>query len=600
MNQPSPALVAQSAVRRLPRWALLLLCAAYIVPGYVGRNPWKSIDIAAFGVMRELAAAPHWQAWLVPAMGQQYDAALLPYWIGAWALQLTGGWVAPELAVRLPFMLMLAGTLAAVWGAVAHLARHPGAQPVAFAFGGEADPASYARALADGALLALIATFGLAQFSHETALALAQLFCSALLFYGLAALPLKPGTGLSAAALGLVGLALSGASGIALIIGVIVTAGLLRRVRHGQMAIGVAGDLPTNWRVAAFVTLLIATAACALLAWQLNGWHWSVALPQRWVVWRDRIKLLVWFTWPAWPLVLWTLWRWRRQMLAPNQNWHLSLPVMLACVPLVAAVLTPVADRCLLLALPGLAALAAFALPTFKRSGAAFIDWFTVLFFTGCAIFIWVMWIATLTGFPPQPAANVARLAPGFHQQWQWPGFVAALAGTLAWVAIVHWRAGRHRAALWKSLVLPASGATLCWLLLMTLWLPAFDYARSYAPQMQQVRAVIGAGAPCVSVQGLTSAQITALRFHGGWVTVPLSMPRTCPWLVRNAWGQRRFEASPQGQSWQRIIDIRRPTDSSETLAVYRRSQAAPDATVLEAPGPAAAPAQSANPDLAR
>jgi hypothetical protein len=47
---------------------------------------------------------------------------------------------------------------------------------------------------------------------------------------------------------------------------------------------------------------------------------------------------------------------------------------------------------------------------------------------------------------------------------------------------------GAHRSAIWKSLVLPAGGATLCWLLLMTLWLPVLDYARSYAPQVQRIR----------------------------------------------------------------------------------------------------------------
>jgi hypothetical protein len=510
------------------------------------------------------------------------DAALLPYWIGAWILQITPGWIPPELAVRLPFMLMLTGTLAAVWGAVAHLARHPSAQPVAFAFGGEADPKSYARALADGALLALIATLGLAQFSHETAPALAQLFCMALLFYGLAALPFKPRAALTAAPLGLIGLALSGASGIALIIGAIVTVGLLR-VRSDKM--------PANWRAAAFIMLLIATAACMLLAWRLGWWHWRLALPLRRAARRDRATASLSRTRPAWPLALWTLWRWRRQALAPSQNWHLSLPVMLACVPLACALLASPSDRCLLLALPGLAALAAFALPTFKRSGAAFIDWFTVLFFTGCACFIWVMWIATLTGFPPQPAANVARLAPGFHQQWQWLGFIAALAGTLAWVLLVRWRASRHRAALWKSLVLPAGGTTLCWLLMMTLWLPAFDYARSYAAQMRQIQAVIGGGAPCVSVQGLTHAQIAALRFYGDWVTAPLSSSRVCPWLVRSAWRQHTFETSAQGQSWQHVAAIRHPVDRWETLAIYRRNQSA---IGWEAPAPAATPEQSA------
>jgi len=44
-------------VRRLPRLALLLLCAAYLMPGLLGRGPWKSEDITSFGYMMELAGS---------------------------------------------------------------------------------------------------------------------------------------------------------------------------------------------------------------------------------------------------------------------------------------------------------------------------------------------------------------------------------------------------------------------------------------------------------------------------------------------------------------------------------------------------------------
>ena len=57
MNQPTPAIVTQDAVRRLPRIALLLLCLAYLLPGFVGREPWKNADITGFGYMYELARA---------------------------------------------------------------------------------------------------------------------------------------------------------------------------------------------------------------------------------------------------------------------------------------------------------------------------------------------------------------------------------------------------------------------------------------------------------------------------------------------------------------------------------------------------------------
>jgi type II secretory pathway pseudopilin PulG len=45
-----------------------------------------------------------------------------------------------------------------------------------------------------------------------------------------------------------------------------------------------------------------------------------------------------------------------------------------------------------MLALPPLAVLAAFALPTLQRSVAAAIDWFSVGFFTLGAVAIWVIY----------------------------------------------------------------------------------------------------------------------------------------------------------------------------------------------------------------
>lgn len=554
-------------MRRLPRWALLLLCVAYVIPGYVGRAPWKNADIAAFGHMLELAGAAPGRAWLTPTlMGQPADnAALLPYWLGAWAMQLAPGWLAPELAVRAPFALMLAGTLAATWYAVYYLARNHTAQPVAFAFGGEAQTTDYARALADGGLLALIATLGLAQFSHETTPALAQLFFGTLVFYGLAALRFHPLAAAAALLAGLPGLTLSGAPGTALLYGGIVFAAAL--------APGLS-DLRPRLRLLAVAVLLAALAACMALSIALDLLRQPEPMRTQWSQWRSLGRLYLWFTWPVWPLVLWTLWRWRRQLPRLRLHRHLGLPLLIASVPLGATLLTGAGDRALLLALPALAALAAFALPTFKRGMAALIDWFTLLFFTGWAIVIWVVWVAMQTGVPAKPAANVAKLAPGFEPVFQWPAFVAALLGTLAWVALVRWRTGRHRTALWKSLVLPAAGAALCWLLLMTLWLPALDYGRSFAPQMRQVRQVVG-DSPCVLVHGLGSPQVAAVRFHGGWQPVPARGLASCPWLLVDVDALPSLPAVMPLAQWHEQARVRRPTDDNETLVLYRHRASA-------------------------
>src|SRR6218665_1116734 len=90
---PPPPSVTQQPVRPLPRWALLLLCSAYVVPGFVGREPWKSADITAFGYM--LALARGQTPWFGPLLGGMppESESLLPYWLGAWALQLAPPWL---------------------------------------------------------------------------------------------------------------------------------------------------------------------------------------------------------------------------------------------------------------------------------------------------------------------------------------------------------------------------------------------------------------------------------------------------------------------------------------------------------------------------
>ena len=571
MNKPSPAIIAQSAVHRLPRWALLLFCAAYVLPGFIGRGPWKNEDIAAFGVMRELTSAT--ARWLQPQLLGQVTGfdALLPYWMGAWAIQALP-FLDPATAVRLPFMLLLVLTLLAAWYAIYYLARSPQAQPVAFAFGGEANAIDYARAIADAGLLALIACLGLAQFSHETTPALAQLGFTTLAFYAMASSPYRRATKIAGPALGLLigmaGLALSGAPTLALLLGV---GGTLVEWTHSRWGAG-QFDAATRRHSWQWVLLIGGiTLAVSLLSLALDLWRWRIELPgtngqPAWDDWRSLGRLLLWFMWPAWPLALWTLWRWRRQLASR----HVALPLWFIGMAVASTLTTTASDRSLLLSLPPLAALAAFALPTLQRSVSALIDWFTLLFFTGCALIIWVIWIAMQTGVPRQPAANVAKLAPGFEPSFSFIAFVAALAATLAWAWLVRWRTGAHRAALWKSLVLPAGGATLCWLLLMTLWLPLLDYARSLAPLSRQVASLVDRQA-CVEVFGMGSAQVAALQYHGKLELRQATAQASCPYLLVDVVAQPRLGDAVNLPDWAFKATVRKPNDKTENLVVYKR-----------------------------
>lgn len=553
MNSPNPALVTHRAAQRLPRLALLLFCAAYVIPGVFGRDPWKNADITAFGYMVNMAEGR--ASWWAPAIGGlPSDAALLPYWLGAAFVKLLGPWLGAPLAARLPFALLLVLVLVLTWYSTYHLARTEAAQPLPFAFGGEADPVDYARAIADGALLALIATLGLLQLGHETTPELAQLASVSLLLYALCASPFRSWAPKVAALVSLPALAASGAPAIAL-------------------ALGLAGIVICRFSEHAdsrrFVPWLAAGAALAVVAaWGLDAWAWRLAAYEKPSQLMSTVKLLAWFMWPAWPIACWTLWRWRRHLLRR----HISVPLSCVAVSLVACIAMRGSDRALMLALPPLAVLAAFALPTLQRSTAAAIDWFSVFFFSACALTIWVVYIAMQTGVPARPAANVARRVVGFMPSFSLLALLLAIVGTLAWLWLVRWRTGRHQHALWKSLVLPASGVALCWLLLMTLWLPLLDYARSYRPLIERIARHVPRSA-CIAGPDLPRGQVVALEHMGGYQVdaVTPADATGCEFLLRLE-GSSRPRPAPAG--WSLVARERRPADRDEVTAVYRRGAA--------------------------
>ena len=571
MNQPSPAIVAQGAVRRLPRIALWLFCIAYVLPGFVGRGPWKSADMTAFGYMFELARGqPNWfNPPLLAGLAPSVDGPL-PYWLGAWALMLAPPWIAPDFAARIPFILLLSMTLVATWYGTYYLARSPQAQPVAFAFGGEANAPDYARAIADGGLLAFIASLGLAQLSHETTPAVAQLFFTALAFFAFSALNYRVLAPVVGGVVGLAGLGLSGAPTLAVLLGLGGAAiHLLDRSADSQERTDNASKrMLWTWLIASV------TVGVAALASILDLWHWRIDLPgATWADWRGIGRLLLWFTWPAWPLAIWTVWRWRLQLGQLKRgilHRHLALPLWWIVVMLGNTVLTGAGDRALLLALPALAALAAFALPTLSRSVAALVDWFTLLFFTGCATIIWVVWIAMQTGVPPQPAANVARLAPGFVHSFTYTAFLLAIAATIAWGWLVKWRVGRHQAAIWKSLVLPAGGAALCWLLLMTLWLPLLDFARSYTVLAQSIKRVVGDPA-CVEIHALDRGQTAAFQFHANLKLRTAGAVARCDWLLVDRDATGSLADAVDMTEWTPQYFGYRPSDRDDDVLLYRR-----------------------------
>jgi 4-amino-4-deoxy-L-arabinose transferase-like glycosyltransferase len=249
---------------------------------------------------------------------------------------------------------------------------------------------------------------------------------------------------------------------------------------------------------------------------------------------------------------------------------HVALPLLFAGVAVISMLLTGSSDRALLLGLPAMATLAAFALPTLERRLSALIDWFTLFFFSVLAMLIWGIWISMQTGLSSNGMALAGKIVPGYAPSFAWLPCIAAILGTLAWLYLVVWRVGRHRTAMWKSLVLPAGGTALCWLLLMTLWLPILDFARSYAPLVQRVSETIGKQT-CVKVYGLSAGQATAFTYHGGMQLQLLKSAASCPWLIVDADAEQSLSGINMS-GWRFVTKMRRPSDDNEDVLLYRRA----------------------------
>ena len=555
-SRVSPALVTQKAVQRLPRWALLLFCAAYVLPGLFGRDPWKNEDIASFGQMWSLALGQ--ASWLHPNVGGVLPTSggVLPYWLGGAFIKVLSPWVDPALAARLPFAVLLALILALTWYTTYHLARTKAAQPLPLAFGGEAEPADYARAVADGGVLALIATLGLLQLGHETTPELLQLTGSTLFLYGLAMAETRAVKARWAALLSLPVMAASGSPAVALMLG---AAGSVICLLSRQ------AELRQYLRWVLVSMVLAMALASGLSALGLSGWSWRLSWPD---TPGEVLRLLVWFTWPTLPLAVLTIWHWRRQV----THRHIAVPLLTALVGLLASLSMGANERALLTALPSLAVLAAFALPILQRSLGSAIDWFSVFFFTVCGILIWLGYVALHTGAPARTAERITKLVPGTEAQFSWLALIVALIGTVLWLGLVRWRTARVSHALWKSLVLPAGGVALCWLLFMTLWLPILDQARSYRALIERMRPDVPADT-MVCAPRATVALMTGLEYFGQYRVDGLAPTsgegaRHCEVLIVQLPGRA---AIPEVKGWQPRAKHNQRTRNSEQIVIYRR-----------------------------
>jgi 4-amino-4-deoxy-L-arabinose transferase-like glycosyltransferase len=564
-----PVRLPASATHALPRWGLIALCLLYILPGLIRRDPWKSDDAAGFGIMWTMARGG-WQDWLwphiaglpVPAEGP------LAFWLGALFIRLFGWLLGDALAARITTIgFFLIGALS-VWYSTYLLGRRPEAQPLRLAFGGQPEAKDYGRTLADGALLIYLACLGLLLRSHETTAEALQISLIAFAIYASVRLfesqSLRSATILGTT-LGLLVLTRGWLAPLALWSALVLTSS-----RYGEQLLQ-------------RLTLVALPMACAIgSVWPLMN---ALTQPyggnptQAWLEWNATqlappslqnlsyfLKYGIWFSWPAWPFAGWAVYAWRQQRTAL----HIALPLALATAFAILALLNPNGEESILLPLlPPLAILAAFGLPTMKRGAINAVDWFSMITLSICAAFIWIGWIAKQTGWPAQIARNAFKLAPGFKPEFNLLAFLIAAAATIAWIMVVRWRIARHPSVLWRAVVLSSGGVILCWLLLMTLWLPWLNYGKSYAGVAHQIGAKLPSSGYCVDTN-VGPAQRASFAYFGQ-VEFARFGNHDCDYLLLQDRGNSPLMKRDDESRLQLLWEGRRPSDRDERFRLYRR-----------------------------
>lgn len=526
----------------------LVVCAAWLLPGLVGHDPWKIDEAVAFGVVAEMMASGNWA---VPHLaGEPYaERAPLFFWVATLFAKLFGGVLPAHDAARLASGLFTAIAMAGVSAAAVAL-HGPRAGRIS--------------------VLLLIGCLGLLIRAHEMSTDLAGFAGLSVGLAGLAWALARPRRGGLLAGLGLA-LAFLG-DGLA----------------PALLLLALAATLPAvdpRWRTReAALAAGIALAVAAVLS---AGWPWLLwhRAPETFSLWLEAStatrwsgglsrgafadfayfpKMLAWYAWPALPLAAWTLWRARRH-LALREDLRLPLAATAVFLALLVLVAEAREVNAMPLLLP-LVLLGVAELDSLPRGAASALDWFGVTTFALFAIALWVGWVAAMTGSPEAVAQWIAREIPGYRYPFRFVPVALAALLTCIWVVVV----ARSLRTTRRAVVNWSAGITMVWMLTMTLGLPLIDQARSYRGVAGELRAALGEPA-CTLGAGVGDAQRALIDYFIGLRLVRVDSPRAarCDTLLAQESSGR---ASPvDAAAWRETWRGSRPGDRSEAFVLYRR-----------------------------
>jgi 4-amino-4-deoxy-L-arabinose transferase-like glycosyltransferase len=276
------------------------------------------------------------------------------------------------------------------------------------------------------------------------------------------------------------------------------------------------------------------------------------------------LKTLLWYAWPALPLAIWGLWRFRTQLLS-KPRFQLIITFFFLAWTFIGF-----GEDKELFALPLLIPLTTMAggsIETLKRGTAGALNWFGLILFGLMSSLIWLGWLAMLTSSPAKVKERLTILSGMPQINFSMIAFVIAVALTLIWLFAIFrtQHTNRSSATNW------AIGMTAVWTLLMTLWLPMIDSARSYHNIFTDLKRALPAKYACVSSNRVGDAQRDLLHYFANVKTqnVDTEGALNCDlYLIQDEKSREKVEPGPD---WKLIWSGKRVTERRESFRLFQR-----------------------------
>ena len=518
---------------------LLILCAVWICMGLIGHAPWKPFESHAISSIKTILDTGNY---IAPSAASNAHIANPPlYYLSAAA---TAKVLSPILPMHdaariatglwmLITLLMIGMTGRELWG----------------------------KGFGRQTTFVFIGALGLVLSAHTLMPAVSALAGIASSFYALALAKRRP---YRASILLAIGMAVS-----------FLSTGLQPLVIILATCIALPG-LFSVWRNISYAKvflLALLTASPFIVGWSMFCQLYYPEIFQHWwtLSWLQFthsnhlyfLKILLWYAWPALPLAAWGLWRYRSQLIH-KPRFQLIITFFAA-----AWLFIGLGYDKEVFALPFLVPLTAMAggsIETLKRGTAGALSWFGLILFGLMSFLIWLGWLAMLTGSPAKIKERLVFLSGMQQLNFNIIAFSIAVALTLIWLFAIFRSqfSNRSSATNW------AIGMTCVWTLLMTLWLPLIDSARSYDNVFSSLKKILPAKYACVKSQNLGGAQRDLLHYYTNIKTVSAESEQalTCDlYLIEDEKGRDKIEPN---SDWKLIWSGKRASERRESFRLFQ------------------------------